>query len=58
MRLERARYAATPLGGLREREDWTTSRETLIAWVECGFQLVRSAERNGELTRACLADAL
>ncbi|MFG2550137.1 PucR family transcriptional regulator [Streptomyces sp. NPDC048581] len=45
VRQERARYAAAVLAGLREREDWPVLRETLIAWAEGGFQLVRTAER-------------
>ncbi|SDN26381.1 carbohydrate diacid regulator [Streptomyces sp. cf386] len=45
VRQERARYAAAVLSGLREREDWPVLRETLIAWAEGGFQLVRTAER-------------
>lgn len=47
VRQERARYAAAVLAGLREREDWPVLRETLIAWAEGGFQLVRTAERLG-----------
>ncbi|MER5939903.1 sugar diacid recognition domain-containing protein [Streptomyces sp. NPDC001928] len=45
VRQERARYAAAVLAGLRERDDWPVLRETLIAWAEGGFQLVRTAER-------------
>ncbi|NEA98216.1 sugar diacid recognition domain-containing protein [Streptomyces sp. SID13726] len=45
VRQERARYAAVLLAGVREREDWPVTRETLIAWAECGFRLVRTAER-------------
>jgi carbohydrate diacid regulator len=45
VRHERARYAASVLAGLREREDWPVPWETLIAWAEGGFQLVRTAER-------------
>jgi hypothetical protein len=33
------------LGGLRDRADWPTLRETLIAWGEGGFNLLRAAER-------------
>jgi len=45
VRQDRARYAAALLAGLRGRADWPVLRETLIAWAECGFQLVRTAER-------------
>lgn len=45
VRHERDRYAAAVLTGLRERADWPVLRETLIAWAEGGFQLVRTAER-------------
>ncbi|WP_244188166.1 PucR family transcriptional regulator [Streptomyces regalis] len=45
VRQERARYAAAVLAGLREREDWPVLRETLIAWAEGGFQLVRTSQR-------------
>lgn len=45
VRQERARYAAALLSGLREREDWPVLRDTLVAWAECGFHLVRTAER-------------
>jgi carbohydrate diacid regulator len=42
---ERSEYAASVLGGLRDRADWPTLRETLIAWSEGGFNLLRAAER-------------
>ena len=42
---ERSEYAASVLGGLRDRADWPTLRETLIAWSEGGFNLLRVAER-------------
>jgi carbohydrate diacid regulator len=42
---ERSEYAASVLGGLRDRADWPTLRETLIAWSEGGFNLLRLAER-------------
>ncbi|MEV4448321.1 PucR family transcriptional regulator [Streptomyces mirabilis] len=45
VRQERARYAEALLSGLREREDWPVLRETLVAWAECGFQLVGTARR-------------
>ncbi|OLZ68869.1 hypothetical protein AV521_18855 [Streptomyces sp. IMTB 2501] len=45
LRPERARYAAVLLSGIRERVDWPVLRETLVAWAECGFHLVRTAER-------------
>lgn len=45
VRHERARYSAAVLVGLREREDRPVLRETLIAWAEGGFQLVRTADR-------------
>jgi carbohydrate diacid regulator len=41
----RSEYAASVLGGLRDRADWPTLRETLIAWSEGGFNLLRAAER-------------
>jgi carbohydrate diacid regulator len=41
----RSEYAASVLGGLRNRADWPTLRETLIAWSEGGFNLLRAAER-------------
>ncbi|MFD4976544.1 CdaR family transcriptional regulator [Streptomyces sp. NPDC058424] len=47
VRQERARYAAVLLTGMREREDWPVLRETLVAWAECGFHLLRTAERLG-----------
>jgi carbohydrate diacid regulator len=42
---ERSEFAASVLGGLRDRADWLTLRETLIAWSEGGFNLLRAAER-------------
>jgi carbohydrate diacid regulator len=42
---ERSEFAASVLGGLRDRADWPTLRETLIAWSEGGFNLLRAAER-------------
>ena len=42
---ERSEYAASVLGRLRDRADWPTLRETLIAWSEGGFNLIRAAER-------------
>jgi carbohydrate diacid regulator len=44
-RQERSEFAASVLGGLRDRADWPTLRETLIAWSEGGFNLLRAAER-------------
>ena len=37
--------AASVLVGLRDRADWPTLRETLIAWSEGGFNLLKAAER-------------
>ncbi|KPI11410.1 transcriptional regulator, CdaR [Actinobacteria bacterium OK074] len=45
VRPERARYAAALLSRLRARADWPVLRETLIAWAECGYHFVRTAER-------------
>jgi carbohydrate diacid regulator len=42
---ERSEFVASVLGGLRDRADWPTLRETLIAWSEGGFNLLRAAER-------------
>ena len=42
---ERSEFAASVLGRLRDRADWPTLRETLIAWSEGGFNLLRAAER-------------
>jgi carbohydrate diacid regulator len=42
---ERSEYAASVLGRLRDRADWSTLRETLVAWSEGGFNLLRVAER-------------
>jgi carbohydrate diacid regulator len=42
---ERSEYAASVLGRLRDRADWPTLRETLIAWSEGGFNLLRAADR-------------
>src|SRR6185437_10593751 len=42
---ERSEYAASVLAGLRDRADWPTLRETLIAWSEGGFNLLKAAER-------------
>ncbi len=42
---ERSEYAASVLVGLRDRADWPTLRETLIAWSEGGFNLLKAAER-------------
>jgi carbohydrate diacid regulator len=42
---ERSEFAASVLGGLRDRADWPALRETLIAWSEGGFNLLRAAER-------------
>ncbi|MFC9424424.1 CdaR family transcriptional regulator [Streptomyces sp. NPDC056987] len=47
VRQERIRYTGSVLGAVRERADWPVLRETLIAWGEGGFQLVRTAERLG-----------
>jgi len=43
---ERSEYAASVLAGLRDRTDWPTLRETLIAWSEGGFNLLKAAERH------------
>jgi carbohydrate diacid regulator len=40
----RARFADTVLGELPRRPDWDVLRETLLAWAEHGFHLVRTAE--------------
>lgn len=45
VRQERARYTTGVLGTLRDRDDWPALRDTLVAWVEGGLNLVRSAER-------------
>ncbi|MEU6658748.1 sugar diacid recognition domain-containing protein [Streptomyces sp. NPDC046821] len=45
VRHERARYADALLCELRTRPDWPDARATLIAWAECGFHLVRTADR-------------
>jgi hypothetical protein len=37
--------APARLAGARDRADWPTLRETLIAWSEGGFNLLRAAER-------------
>lgn len=42
---KRSEYAASVLGGLRDRADWPILRETLIAWSEGGFNLLKAAER-------------
>ncbi|MFF3458386.1 PucR family transcriptional regulator [Streptomyces sp. NPDC002730] len=47
VRQERSRYTESVLGTLRERGDWAALRETLIAWSEGGFSLLRAAERLG-----------
>ncbi|MEU5974811.1 helix-turn-helix domain-containing protein [Streptomyces sp. NPDC047315] len=45
VRHERTRYAAALLDGVRGRADWPDLRQTLIAWAECGFHLLRTSER-------------
>jgi carbohydrate diacid regulator len=40
----RARFAGSVLGELPDRPDWDVLRETLLAWAEHGFHLVRAAE--------------
>ncbi|MBA2811437.1 helix-turn-helix domain-containing protein [Streptomyces sp. KM273126] len=45
VRHDRTRYADALLGELRSRPDWTDLRATLMAWPECGFHLVRTADR-------------
>jgi carbohydrate diacid regulator len=42
----RDRFRTVAVGALREQSDWPIIRQTLIAWVESGFNLVRAA---GEL---------
>ncbi len=39
----RTRFADLLLAGLRAETDWPTQRETVLAWVESGFNLVRAA---------------
>ncbi|HEV3359326.1 MAG TPA: sugar diacid recognition domain-containing protein [Pseudonocardiaceae bacterium] len=39
----RSRFADLLLRGLRAETDWPTQRETVLAWVESGFNLVRAA---------------
>ncbi|MDQ0939752.1 helix-turn-helix domain-containing protein [Streptomyces sp. V1I1] len=46
VRQERSRYTESVLGSLHERGGWPALRETLIAWAEGGFSLLR-AERLG-----------
>jgi carbohydrate diacid regulator len=41
----RARFEAVVLAELRGEPDWPVLRDTLVAWAECGFNLVRAAAR-------------
>jgi carbohydrate diacid regulator len=41
----RERYAAAVAGKLRDQPDWVNLRDTVLAWCESGFSLVRAAER-------------
>ncbi|RZQ59716.1 CdaR family transcriptional regulator [Amycolatopsis suaedae] len=41
----RQRYAETQLGTLPAEPAWPVTRQTLLAWAEGGFNLVRAAER-------------
>jgi carbohydrate diacid regulator len=40
----RTRFADLLLRDLRAENDWPTQRETVLAWVESGFNLVRAAQ--------------
>jgi carbohydrate diacid regulator len=40
----RTRFADTVLGELPSRPDWDVLRQTLLAWAEHGFHLVRTAQ--------------
>ncbi len=40
----RQRVVADTLGSLRDGKDWESVRDTVVAWVESGFVLVRAAE--------------
>jgi carbohydrate diacid regulator len=44
-RQTRDRFTELTLGPLRTEPDWPILRETLIAWAESGFHLVRAAAR-------------
>ncbi len=39
----RARFVRGMLGSLVDQNDWPVLRQTIIAWCECGFSLVRAA---------------
>jgi carbohydrate diacid regulator len=41
----RARFLAVTVAGLRTEPDWPALRDTIIAWAQSGFNLVRAAAR-------------
>lgn len=41
----RTRFLAVTVAGLRAEPDWPALRDTIVAWAECGFNLVRAAAR-------------